>query len=132
VAVEKLLSVKFAKIKSCQDAPQTTFSVFLDIFYPPNSCCFEENGVFQQPQAITPTTFPASYKNAIFRPSDAASQHERFSRTFLLTLDRRLTYALAPILAAKILLSALSETSLAGILPFEAITADARQGCVCD
>ena len=53
VAVEKLLSVKFAKIKSRQDALQTTFSVFLDIFYPPNFRCFEENGLFQQPQAIT-------------------------------------------------------------------------------
>src|SRR5438105_6469469 len=53
VGVEKLFPAKFAKIKSCQDAPQTTFSVFLDIFYPPNSCCFEENGVFQQPQAFT-------------------------------------------------------------------------------
>src|SRR5882724_4212698 len=49
VGVEKLLRAKFAKIKSCQDAPQTTFSVFLDIFYPPNSCCSEETGVFQQP-----------------------------------------------------------------------------------
>ena len=30
-----------------------TFSVFLDIFYPPNFRCFDENGLFQQPQAIT-------------------------------------------------------------------------------
>jgi hypothetical protein len=52
VGVEKLFPAKFAKIKSCQDAPQTTFSVFLDIFYPPNSCCFEENGVFQQPPGV--------------------------------------------------------------------------------
>src|SRR5438105_13700856 len=56
VGVEKLFPAKFAKIKSCQDAPQTTFSVFLDIFYPPNSCCFEENGVFQQPRLITTIT----------------------------------------------------------------------------
>jgi hypothetical protein len=53
VAVEKLLLAKFAKIKSRWDALQTTFSVFLDIFYPPNLGCFEENGLFQQPQAIT-------------------------------------------------------------------------------
>jgi hypothetical protein len=57
VGVEKLFPAKFAKIKSCQDAPQTTFSVFLDIFYPPNSCCFEENGVFQQPRLIATVTF---------------------------------------------------------------------------
>ena len=50
MAVEKLLSVKFAKIKLRQEALQTTFSIFLDIFYPPNFGCFGENGVFQQPR----------------------------------------------------------------------------------
>jgi hypothetical protein len=39
VAVEKLLSAKFAKIKSRQDALQTIFSSRLDIFYPPNFGC---------------------------------------------------------------------------------------------
>ena len=34
VAVEKLVFAKFAKIKLRQDALQTTFSGFLDIFYP--------------------------------------------------------------------------------------------------
>jgi len=53
VAVEKLLPAKFAKIKSRQDALQATFSVFLDIFYLPNFWDFEENGLFQHPQAIT-------------------------------------------------------------------------------
>jgi hypothetical protein len=52
VGIEKLFPAKFAKIKSGQDAPQTTFSVFPDIFYPPNSCCFEENGVFQHPTPV--------------------------------------------------------------------------------
>ena len=33
--VEKLLLAKFAKAKSGRDALQMTFSVFLDIFYPP-------------------------------------------------------------------------------------------------
>ena len=37
------------------EALQTTFSVFLDIFYPPNFDCFDENGVFQQPRLIAPT-----------------------------------------------------------------------------
>ena len=55
MAVEKLLSVKFAKIKLRQDALDTIFSIFLDIFYPPNFRCFEENGLFQHPQAFTPT-----------------------------------------------------------------------------
>ena len=50
MAVEKLLPAKFTKIKLRQDALQTTFLVFLDIFYPPNSGCFGENGVFQQPR----------------------------------------------------------------------------------
>jgi hypothetical protein len=40
VAVEKLVAPKFAKIKSRQDALQTTFSVFLDIFYPLKFGCF--------------------------------------------------------------------------------------------
>jgi hypothetical protein len=53
VAVEKLVAPKFAKIKSRQDALQTTFSVFLDIFYPPNLAVQDEKRVFQQPQAIT-------------------------------------------------------------------------------
>ena len=56
VAVEKLLRAKFAKIKLPQDALQTTFSIFLDIFYPPNFRCFEKNGVFQQPRLITTGT----------------------------------------------------------------------------
>jgi len=30
-----------------------TFSVFLDIFYPPNFGCFEKYGLFQHPLAIT-------------------------------------------------------------------------------
>jgi hypothetical protein len=66
VAVEKLLLAKFAKIKSRQDALQTTFSIFLDIFYPPNFGCFGENGVFQQPQAIALKTRSMSAM-AIFR-----------------------------------------------------------------
>jgi hypothetical protein len=53
VAVEKLLPAKFAKIKLRRDDLQTTFSVFLDIFYRPNFRCFEKIGVFQHPQAIT-------------------------------------------------------------------------------
>jgi hypothetical protein len=53
VAVEKLLPAKFAKITSRQDALQTTFLVFPDIFYPSKFLNFEENGVFQQPLAIT-------------------------------------------------------------------------------
>src|ERR1700730_19241607 len=52
VGVEKLFPAKFAKIKSRQEALQTTFSVFLDIFYPPNFGYFEENGLFQHPQAL--------------------------------------------------------------------------------
>jgi hypothetical protein len=51
VGVERLFPAKFAKTKSRQDVLQTTFSVFLDIFYPPNFGYFKENGVFQHPQA---------------------------------------------------------------------------------
>ena len=52
MAIEKLLPAKFAKIKSRQEALQTTFSVRVDIFYSPNFGCFEKNGLFQQPQAF--------------------------------------------------------------------------------
>jgi hypothetical protein len=52
-AVEKPLPAKFAKIKLHQDAVQTTFSVFLDIFYPQNFGYFEENGLFQHPLPIS-------------------------------------------------------------------------------
>jgi hypothetical protein len=58
VAVEKLFPAKFAKIKSRQDAPQTTFSVFLDIFYPPIFGYFEENGLSQHPRLVTSTMHP--------------------------------------------------------------------------
>jgi hypothetical protein len=53
VAVEKLVAPKFAKTKSRQDALQTTFSVFLDIFYLPNLAVWDEKGVFQQPRLIS-------------------------------------------------------------------------------
>jgi hypothetical protein len=41
VAVEKLLPAKFAKIKSRQEAPQSIFSGWVDIFYPPNFGCLK-------------------------------------------------------------------------------------------
>ena len=53
MAVEKLVAPKFAKIKSRQDALQTTFSVFLDIFYPLNLAVLDEKGVFRQPLPIS-------------------------------------------------------------------------------
>jgi hypothetical protein len=52
VAVEKLFLWKMPEKTLRQDALQTTFLVFLDIFYPPNFGCFGKNGVFQQPQAL--------------------------------------------------------------------------------
>ena len=56
MAVEKLLRAKFAKIELRQDALQTTFSIFLDIFYPPNFRRFDENGVFQHPRDSSTVT----------------------------------------------------------------------------
>src|ERR1039458_7717117 len=53
VAVEKLTRRKMAEKTLHYEALQTTFSIFLDIFYPPNFGCFGENGVFQQPRLIT-------------------------------------------------------------------------------
>jgi hypothetical protein len=53
VAVEKLDLSKLVEETLRYEALQTTFLIFLDIFYPPNCCCFEKNGVFQQPLPIT-------------------------------------------------------------------------------
>ncbi len=61
MAVEKLVASKFAKIGSRQDALQTTFSVFVDIFYPLNSAVLDEKGVFQQPRDFSPTTFVSRF-----------------------------------------------------------------------
>jgi hypothetical protein len=54
VAVEKLTQSKFAEISSRQDA--LSFSILVDIFYPSVRTVFSKEGVFQHPQAITPTT----------------------------------------------------------------------------
>jgi hypothetical protein len=54
VAVEKLVSAKCSEKILRQEALQTTFSVFLDIFYHPNFGCFEKNGLFQHSRLITP------------------------------------------------------------------------------
>jgi hypothetical protein len=67
VAVEKLFRTKLAKIKSRQDALQTTFCVFLDIFDPPSFRCFEENGVFQQPRQFTSPIPNAGYAYIVNR-----------------------------------------------------------------
>jgi hypothetical protein len=73
VGVEKLFPAKFAKIKSRQETLQTTFSVFLDIFYPPNFGYFEENGLFQHPQAITlKTPVAGSMSKSRFYANDLA------------------------------------------------------------
>jgi hypothetical protein len=52
VAVEKVTHQKMAEKTLRYDALQTTFSIRVDIFYPPNFGCFEKNGLFQQPLAI--------------------------------------------------------------------------------
>jgi hypothetical protein len=52
VAVEKLNHQKMAEKTLHKEALQTTFSVFLDIFYPSNLAVRDEKGVFQQPRLI--------------------------------------------------------------------------------
>jgi hypothetical protein len=85
VGVEKLLPAKFAKIKSRQEALQTTFSIFLDIFYPPNLGCFEENGLFQQPRDFasdsletSPDSLFGSGERGAVSPSVATPQHRLY------------------------------------------------------
>jgi len=52
VGVEKLDLSKTVKKTLRLDALQTMISVLVDIFYPPKFGCFEENGLFQHPQAL--------------------------------------------------------------------------------
>jgi len=54
MAVEKLASEKSAKIKTRQEVLQTIFFDDLDIFYPRISTGLSIEGVFQQPQALSP------------------------------------------------------------------------------
>lgn len=52
--------------QNCARMPlQTIFSVFLDIFYPPDFGCFEKNGLFQHPRDVTTATaeFPRYIQN---------------------------------------------------------------------
>jgi hypothetical protein len=53
VAVEKLNLSKLAEKTLRQEALQTTIFVLVDIFYPPNSGCFDKTGVFQQPRLFS-------------------------------------------------------------------------------
>jgi len=53
VAVEKLTRQNMAENTLRSEALQTTFSVFLDIFYPSNLAVWDEKGVFQQPRLIS-------------------------------------------------------------------------------
>ena len=53
VAVEKLTHQKMAKKNFALGSPTNDFLDFPRHFLPPNFGCFGENGVFQQPQAIT-------------------------------------------------------------------------------
>jgi hypothetical protein len=50
VAVEKLLPVKFAKIKLRQDALETTFLIFWTLCIPQILAVWEETGLFQHPR----------------------------------------------------------------------------------
>jgi hypothetical protein len=53
VAVEKLTHQKTAEETLRLEALQTTVSVFLDIFCPPNFRRLEKNGLFQQPRDLS-------------------------------------------------------------------------------
>jgi hypothetical protein len=54
VAVEKLAHSEFAKIGSRQEALQTISPSLLDIFYHQIFDFFQKNGLFQQPQGLSP------------------------------------------------------------------------------
>src|SRR5450631_3361762 len=71
------LTGKWPKILCIRKALQTTLSVWVDIFYPPNFCDFEENGVFQQPRLITTVHPPMR-----FLGPDAGTKPGLFERDF--------------------------------------------------
>jgi hypothetical protein len=56
VAVEKLNHQKMAEKNFALGCPTNEFLSFLEIFYHVNFRCFDENGLFQQPQAISHKT----------------------------------------------------------------------------
>ena len=60
VAVEKLASEKFAKLKTRLEAPQTIFSSRLGIFYLPISADFKQKGLFQQPRLFSTVILSSS------------------------------------------------------------------------
>jgi hypothetical protein len=62
VAVEKLAHQKMAEKTLRQEALQATFATRVDIFHPRFFGCFEENGLFQQPQAMAQAcAFPSPF-----------------------------------------------------------------------
>jgi hypothetical protein len=54
VGIEKLFTAKFTRIKSRQDALQTTFSIFWTFHMPQILAVREETGFFQQARDVTP------------------------------------------------------------------------------
>jgi hypothetical protein len=55
VGVEKLDLSKLVEKTLRWEALQTTFSIFLDILYPPNFRRLAKNGVFQHPRLVSAT-----------------------------------------------------------------------------
>jgi hypothetical protein len=80
VAVEKLNHQEMAEKTLHWEALQTTFSVWVDIFYPPTFGCFEKNGVFQKLLPITLITWSLSRLNLPV-PSECRGRGVRVSST---------------------------------------------------
>jgi hypothetical protein len=81
VGVEKLFPAKFAKIKSCQDAPQTTFSVFLDIFYPQSLAVLKKMEFFNSHACLRQQPCPPSSGCFSRTPPDPPFCHRRQKQT---------------------------------------------------
>ncbi len=65
---EKLLSAKITKTKLRYDAPQSTFGVRLDIFYPPKSRCLEPKWSFSTPTPDYVNNPAETRESRCFRP----------------------------------------------------------------
>ena len=66
MAVEKLSTPKFTKIRLRQEALQSISSGRLDIFYPPNSASFRGKGSFSTPTGVSTHPIKEDVKKKIF------------------------------------------------------------------
>jgi hypothetical protein len=93
VAVEKLLPAKLAKIKSRQEAPQSIFSGWVDIFYPLIFACSGRKRSFSTATSVDKSlirTGPAAHFVVAFAPENKEFSPAAHTRSpEIVNTDRR-------------------------------------------